>query len=71
MDVPSPITGTVWQHACSEGQQVVQGNEIIMLEVMKMELSVTAPCDGRVTWLKPMGEAIVEGETVAIIEEGA
>lgn len=69
MDVPSPITGTVWQHACGVGQEVVAGSEIMTLECMKMEMSVCAPCGGRITWLKPMGEAIVEGETVAIIEE--
>jgi urea carboxylase len=69
MDVPSPVTGTVWQHACSEGQEVVEGSEIVMMEIMKMELSVCAPCSGRVTWLKPMGEPVQEGEKIATIEE--
>ncbi len=69
MDVPSPLSGTVWQHSVSEGQEVEEGSAIMTLECMKMEMEVNAPCSGTVTWLKPMGEPVEEGETVATIEE--
>lgn len=71
MDIKSPVTGTVWQHCVSVGQNVVAGSEIITLESMKMELSIMISCDGRVSWLKPMGEPVEEGDLIAVVDESA
>lgn len=46
LSAPMPATVTVINVA--PGQQVVQGDVLLMLEAMKMELAVKAPRDGRV-----------------------
>jgi len=69
VNVPAPHACVVWQHCCSVGQVVAAGSDIISVESMKMEFLVQAPCNGTVTWLKPMGEQAEEGEALATIEE--
>jgi len=54
----------------AEGQQVFEGNDIMVLESMKMEVPVQSPCDGTVTWIKPQGETIEADEVIAKIDDG-
>jgi biotin carboxyl carrier protein len=44
----SPMPATVVMVTVEPGQQVAQGDVLVMLEAMKMELAVRAPRDGRV-----------------------
>jgi len=44
----SPMPATVVMINVQPGQQVAQGDLLIMLEAMKMELPIKAPRDGRV-----------------------
>jgi biotin carboxyl carrier protein len=69
--VESPITGSVWTNAVGVGQHVTEGTTLVILECMKMEITVEAPCDGEVTWLKASGDTVNQGDAVAILDDVA
>jgi acetyl/propionyl-CoA carboxylase alpha subunit len=70
--VRSPILGTVTSVAVHAGGLVRRGAPLLILEAMKLEHVVPAPCDGtvRAVCAEP-GETIGEGQVVALIEESA
>ena len=47
-DVTAPMPGTVISVAVSEGQQVKEGQLLVIFETMKMENELLAPCSGTV-----------------------
>ena len=47
-DVEAHITGTVWKIECEVGQSVEEGDTLVILESMKMEMPVEAEDDGTV-----------------------
>lgn len=61
--VSAHITGTVWKIEVKMGDQVSEGQTLVILESMKMEMPVEAPSAGRVSAI-----LVSEGATV---EEGA
>ena len=70
-DVLAHITGTVWKIEVQAGKTVAEGDVLIILESMKMEMPVEAPCAGVVIEIKVKeGEAVDEGRVVAVVEEG-
>jgi acetyl-CoA carboxylase biotin carboxyl carrier protein len=46
--VDAHITGTVWKIEVKEGDQVAEGQTLVILESMKMEMPVEAPRAGKV-----------------------
>jgi urea carboxylase len=46
--VASHVAGNVWKVEVEEGAKVKQGDPLVIIESMKMEFAVPAPCDGRV-----------------------
>ena len=67
--VVSDIAGKVWKIEAPAGTKVARGDIVLILESMKMEIPVNAPCAGAVTEIYYMeGEVVGEGEVVAIIE---
>lgn len=44
----SHVAGNVWKVEVAEGAEVKQGDTLIIVESMKMEFAVMAPCDGRI-----------------------
>jgi biotin carboxyl carrier protein len=69
-EVRAEITANVWQVRVEVGQQVEVGDELVILESMKMEIPVVAPIAGTVTEIA-VAEAtqIQEGDLVAVIDE--
>ena len=69
MDVHAEITANVWQVRTEIGATVAEGDELMILESMKMEIPVEAPISGTVTALavKP-DDQVKEGDLVATIE---
>jgi biotin carboxyl carrier protein len=66
--VPSELNGTVWKIEVAVGDRVSEGDTLILLESMKMEIPVSAPCDGVVSSILVKEEqAVVEGETLAMV----
>lgn len=71
IEVQTEITANVWQVRVEVGQQVAEGDELVILESMKMEIPVEAPCAGTVTQIRVAPEdQIVEGDVVAVIDPG-
>ncbi len=69
IEIKSEIAGKVWLIEAGVGQSVEEDDAVIILESMKMEIPVTAPKDGKLKEIMvEEGEAIPEGETVAMIE---
>ncbi|MFJ6170955.1 acetyl/propionyl/methylcrotonyl-CoA carboxylase subunit alpha [Curtobacterium sp. NPDC092190] len=63
--VTSPMQATVVKLAVAEGDTVVKGDLLVVLEAMKMEQPVQAPRDGVVTGLNaPVGRTISSGHVL-------
>ncbi len=68
-DVKAHITGVVFQITSKPGDALAEGDPVIVLESMKMEIPVEAPRAGRVVEIKVAeGQTVQEGDTVAILE---
>jgi acetyl-CoA carboxylase biotin carboxyl carrier protein len=70
-DVKAHITGTVWKIEKKAGDSVAEGEVVIILESMKMEMPVEAPCEGTIAEIKVKeSQAVNEDQVLAIIKEG-
>lgn len=68
-EVSSPVTGTVWKIELKAGDEVQEGDAIMILESMKMEIPVEATADGVIASIgvEP-GVAVDEGQPLCVIE---
>ena len=68
-DVPAPMTGTMKEVLVAVGDRVNAGEEIIIIESMKMEIPVESPAAGIVAEIvvEPPGR-VEEGDVVMRIE---
>ena len=67
--VDSPVAGSLWKWAVDEGDVVDEGEALLILESMKMEIEVSAPCAGRIhKMLKPAGASVQAGMPLVFIE---
>jgi urea carboxylase len=70
--VGAPVAGSVWQVRAVEGQRVDAGDELVVLEAMKMEISVRAQISGTVTALCcRKGRTVHAGETLVALKPEA
>ena len=68
-DVEAHITGTVWKIECQVGQEVEEGDTLVILESMKMEMPVEAEDDGTVKQIVcEEGQSVSEGDTLVVLE---
>jgi acetyl-CoA carboxylase biotin carboxyl carrier protein len=68
-NVSAHITGTVWKIEVKVGDEVSEGQTLVILESMKMEMPVETDDAGRITEiLVHEGQAVTEGQPLAIIE---
>jgi len=70
MEVKSPITGIVYKIiARCDGGDICEGDAIVILESMKMEIPIEAPKSGKITELRVTeGMSVLEGDVIAVIE---
>jgi acetyl-CoA carboxylase biotin carboxyl carrier protein len=67
-NVPAHITGTVWKIEVKVGEEVSEGQTLVILESMKMEMPVEAPEAGKVTEIKTAeGQAVNEGDILVVL----
>ena len=67
--VKSPLPGVILDIKCNVGDEVKKGQTIIILEAMKMENSINADKDGKITAINvSKGESVLEGTDLVIIE---
>ena len=68
-EVPAHITGTVWKIEVKVGDDVSEGQILVILESMKMEMPVEAPQGGKVASIAVSeGQAVNEGDTLVTLE---
>ncbi len=68
-DVEAHITGTVWKIECEVGDEVAEGDTVLILESMKMEMPVEAEDAGTVTEIRcEEGQAVNEGDTLVVLD---
>ncbi len=68
--VKAETPANVWQIRCAIGDHVERGQELVVLESMKMEIPVEAPVAGIVREISAAeGSAVKEGDVIAVIEE--
>lgn len=68
VDAVAPIVASVWKLEVAVGDRVVEGQQLAVLESMKMEIPVAAPVAGEVIDVPAaIGQIVQEGEPVALI----
>jgi acetyl-CoA carboxylase biotin carboxyl carrier protein len=66
--VAAHITGVVWKIECAVGDEVAEGDTVVVLESMKMEMPVEAEEAGTVTEICcSEGQAVHEGDTLVVL----
>jgi acetyl-CoA carboxylase biotin carboxyl carrier protein len=69
IEVPAHITGTVWKIEVSVGDEVSDGDTVVILESMKMEMPVEVEDDGVVSEIKcGEGQSVQEGDVLVVLE---
>ena len=68
-EVRAEMVANVWKVVVAEGDQVADGDTLVILESMKMEIPVLAEQDGRVAALHVSeGDVVQEGDVLAVLE---
>ena len=69
VEVESEVTGNVWKVEVEVGDSVEEGDVLLILESMKMEIPVAAPVGGRLVEIQVAEDDVVgEGDVVAVLE---
>jgi pyruvate carboxylase subunit B len=67
-DIKALLPGSVWKIVANPGQSVQEGDVILILESMKMEIDVIAPRGGVVQSINvATNDTVVEGQVVAVL----
>jgi acetyl-CoA carboxylase biotin carboxyl carrier protein len=68
-EIRAEMVANVWKVVAIPGEQVHDGDTLVILESMKMEIPVLAESDGTLTKLAVAeGDVIQEGDLIAVIE---
>ena len=68
-EVRAEMVANVWQVVASEGDSVAEGDTLVILESMKMEIPVLVEDGGKLTKLAVAeGDVVQEGDLIAVIE---
>ena len=66
--VEANITGTVWKIEVSVGDLVEEGDTVLILESMKMEMPIEAEDDGTVAEIRvEEGQTVKEGDVLVVL----
>ncbi|MCA1023184.1 acetyl-CoA carboxylase biotin carboxyl carrier protein subunit [Halobacillus litoralis] len=69
IEVKASMAGSVWKVTAAEGTQINDGDDVVILESMKMEIPIPAEASGTIKELKVgEGDFVNEGDVIAIIE---
>ena len=68
-NVNAHITGTVWKIEVAVGDTVEDGDTVVILESMKMEMPVESEDDGKVAEIRcEEGQSVQEGDVLVVLE---
>jgi acetyl-CoA carboxylase biotin carboxyl carrier protein len=68
-NVEAEMVANVWKVLVQPGAEVAEGDTLVILESMKMEIPVVAPQGGTVTAVNVVeGGVVQEGDVIAVVE---
>jgi biotin carboxyl carrier protein len=68
-EVLAEMVANVWKVVVAEGDEVAEGDTLVILESMKMEIPVITESGGTVKELKVNeGDVVQEGDVIAVVE---
>ena len=68
-EVRAELVANVWKVLVAAGDAVSDGDTLVILESMKMEIPVIAESDGKISQLAVHeGDVVQEGDLIAVIE---
>jgi acetyl-CoA carboxylase biotin carboxyl carrier protein len=68
-NVEAEMVANVWKVLVATGATVAEGDTLVILESMKMEIPVVAPQAGTVTAVNVTeGGVVQEGDVIAVVE---
>jgi biotin carboxyl carrier protein len=68
-EVASELVANVLDVLVEVGQRVSAGDELVMLESMKMEIPVLSPHDGVVTAIRTaVGDVVQDGDVMVVVQ---
>lgn len=69
MEVKAEMAGTIVEIEIAAGAKVAKGDQLLLLESMKMEMPILAPCAGQISsFAVEEGEVVQEGQVLVILE---
>lgn len=69
MDIKSPLPGCIVQVCVKQGDTVMHGQPLVVLEAMKMEYQLRSPLNGIVSQISAVpGQQIVPGDILLMVE---
>jgi acetyl-CoA carboxylase biotin carboxyl carrier protein len=70
VEIEAHITGTVWKVEVAVGDTVAEGDAVVILESMKMEMPVEAEDPGTVREiLCSEGQSVSEGDVLVVLDD--
>jgi biotin carboxyl carrier protein len=68
-EIHAEMVANVWKVVAKAGDQVEEGDTLVILESMKMEIPVIAESDGTVTEIAVNeGDVVQEGDLIAVLD---
>ncbi len=68
-EIRAEMVANVWKVVASAGDPVAEGDTLVILESMKMEIPVIAEADGVVTSIAVNeGDVVQEGDLIAVLD---
>ena len=68
-EVLAALAGNIYNVSVDVGDTVEEDDEIFVVEALKMEIPIYAPCDGTISKVNvKKGDAVEEDDVLAVIE---
>ena len=69
VEIRSVVTGTVYQIEVTTGDRVKSGDDLVILESMKMEIPIVAEADSTIVEVRcNEGDSVIEEQVLLIVE---
>ena len=69
VEIRSVVTGTVYQIEVTTGDKVKSGDDLVILESMKMEIPIVAEADSTIVEVRcNEGDSVIEEQVLLIVE---
>ena len=69
MEVRAPLAGKIVKVEIAAGATIEEDDEILVIEAMKMETPMYAPCSGKVSGIHVKeGDKVEEGQLIATVD---